>query len=103
MNPATVPAELNSRQSQPNAENPDNLNSNLLTSESDSREERKRQTLVALGIGGIGLLSILLVLFGYLRLNHATRGFYSRRLQMGAMVIVILVLLACFGLISMAT
>lgn len=40
--------------------------------------------LVSVAIGGGTLLALLSILFGYLRLEHATRGFYSGRLQLVA-------------------
>ena len=62
--------------------------------------DQTRQRVVSTGIVGGGLLCFLGVIFGYLRLNHATRGFYSRRLQMGAASVTILITLICYGLFA---
>ena len=51
-----------------------------------------RYRLQMAGIIGVGLLSILAVLFGYLRINHATRGLYNRRLQTISILIVIAII-----------
>ncbi len=40
--------------------------------------------LVSVAIGGGTLLALLSILFAYLRMEHATRGFYSGRLQLVA-------------------
>lgn len=64
-----------------------------------TRNSQTRKRLIHTGIGSLGVVSLLSVLFVYLRLNHATRGFYSRRLQVGASVIALIVLLACVGLV----
>jgi hypothetical protein len=64
----------------------------------ETRHAQTRRRLIHAGIAGLGTVSLLSVLFIYLRLNHATRGFYSRRLQVGASVIALIVVLACVGL-----
>jgi hypothetical protein len=43
-------------------------------------ELRLRDRLIGLGLASIGLIGSIGVLFGYLRLNHATRGLHSKRL-----------------------
>ena len=40
--------------------------------------------LISVAISGGTLLALLSILFAYLRMEHATRGFYSGRLQMVA-------------------
>lgn len=64
---------------------PDNTSVN---NESSGLEPEDEQTTLSrlklLGISGLGLFGLMATLFCYLRLNHATRGFYSRRLQAGA-------------------
>ncbi len=67
--------------------------------DSEWDENLTRVRLISTGIAGGGVLSLLMVLFGYFRLNHATRGFYSRRLQLGAASLAILIALACYLLI----
>ena len=70
-----------------------------MDAETETRNGQTRRRLIHTGIGGFGVVSLLSVLFVYLRLNHATRGFYSRRLQVGASVVALIVLLAVVGLI----
>lgn len=61
----------------------------LLTFDSDFRDEiesawrdiRAHNRLLQLGLGAGGLLTLLAVAFGYLRLDTATRGYYTGRLQ----------------------
>ncbi len=72
---------------------------NSHATETKTRRAQTRRRLILAGISGFGTVSLLSVLFVYLRLNHATRGFYSRRLQAGAAVIAFIVLMACVGLI----
>jgi hypothetical protein len=59
-----------------------------------ARQERmqSRQWLALLGLGGMACL--LAVVGGYLRLEEATKGYYTRRLRLTAIGIVLLVLLA---------
>ena len=45
------------------------------------RSARKRQRLVHAGFISVGVFGVLLLGYGYLRLDHATRGFYTGRLQ----------------------
>lgn len=60
----------------------------------DSESEKVlRNRLIAAAIIGSGVLSMLGIVFGYLRLDHATRGFYSGRLQSIAAAAAIVVLL----------
>ena len=47
-----------------------------------TKERQTRDRMVAIGLIGGTLLALLGVAFGYLRLDHATRGFYCGRLQM---------------------
>ncbi len=44
---------------------------------------------------GVGFFSLLAVLFGYLRLNHMTRGFYTGRLQTVSAVVAVIVVIIC--------
>lgn len=53
-----------------------------------------RARLRIAGVSGIGLLALLAVLVSYLKIDHATRGFYSRRLQTIGMLLAIGILLA---------
>jgi len=57
-----------------------------------SAESRMRYRLLLAGLCGAGLLGLLAVLFGYLRINHATRGFYNRRLQTISIMIMIAII-----------
>lgn len=72
---------------------------NTLNQKDDlSDRQRTRDRLVGFGaIGGL-LLALLGVLFVYLRLNHATRGFHSGRLQLLAGLISILIVTTCYFL-----
>ncbi len=60
--------------------------------------ERKttRDRLVGFGACGVAFLALMGVLFGYLRLDHATRGFHSGRLQMLSAFLAILILVTCY-------
>lgn len=59
------------------------------------KTEQTRTRLVQSGIIGASVLGLLLILFGYFHLEQATRGFYSVRLQMvGLIVILTLVAIA---------
>ncbi len=59
---------------------------------------RIRNRIVTAGVFGGALLGFLSVLFGYLKLNHLTRGFYSGRLQTLSIACVILILGLCYFL-----
>lgn len=61
-----------------------------------SSESKTRSRLLLAGICGAGLLGLLAVLFGYLRINHATRGFYNRRLQTISIMITIAIISAIY-------
>ncbi|MDG1874322.1 MAG: hypothetical protein P8J27_10455, partial [Mariniblastus sp.] len=65
-------------------------------SANESQDLRGR--LIAVGFGMGLMLALLGTLFGYLRLDHATRGFHSGRLQMSAIGVVALILLAGYFL-----
>ncbi len=56
--------------------------------------------LLGLGLIGGGILVLLGLLFSYLRLDHATRGFYGGRLQLVAAIAALIVLAACYFLWS---
>lgn len=58
--------------------------------ESEEVDRKKRMTLV--GTACFGVIGTILILFGYFRLNHATRGFYSGRLQTLALVMIVILL-----------
>lgn len=65
--------------------------------ETDPEAEKKTLArLKVIGISGLGLFGLLTLLFGYLRLNHATRGFYSRRLQACAALAAVAILAICY-------
>lgn len=66
--------------------------------ESDAEADQVQRRLLWVGIMGGGLLALLGVLFAYLRLERASRGFHSGRLQMYALSAAALILLACYGL-----
>lgn len=51
----------------------------LAESEETKVDRKKRMALV--GAASFAILGAILILFGYFRLNHATRGFYAGRLQ----------------------
>lgn len=61
-----------------------------------SAESRMRYRLLLAGLCGAGMLGLLAVLFGYLRINHATRGFYNRRLQTISIMIMIAIISAIY-------
>ena len=56
--------------------------------EEDSLSDSRRNRLVAAGFFGAIFLALLGVLFAYLRLDHASRGFHSGRLQMIALAVI---------------
>ncbi len=64
------------------------------------KEYQTRSRLFTTGAIALGVFGLLAVVFSYLRLNHATRGFYSRRIMMGAAVVAIVVVLFCISLIN---
>ena len=53
----------------------------------ESVDSQLRSRLICYAFFGGVLLVFLALLFGYLRLNHATRGFHSGRLQLAALVL----------------
>lgn len=60
----------------------------------DARSEKVlRNRVIAAAIFGGVVLALLGIVFGYLRMDHATRGFYSGRLQSIAAASAIVVLL----------
>ena len=54
-----------------------------------------RNHLVEAAIIGAGVFALLAIAFLYLRIDKATRGFYSRRLQTAAVVGAIVVVVLC--------
>ena len=58
--------------------------------ERNTELQKKRMCLVGAACGAV--VGTILILFGYFRLNHATRGFYAGRLQTLAMVMVAILL-----------
>ena len=60
------------------------------------REVQTKERLVGGGLIGASVLAMLAVIFGYLKMETATRGFYSRRLQTAMVMFVILVLAGAF-------
>lgn len=62
------------------------------------KAQQIRNRIVATGVVGGALLGILVVAFGYLKLNLLTRGFYSGRLQTMAIASAILILGLCYFL-----
>ena len=63
-----------------------------------AERRQMRNRLVGFGVLGGAGLALLGVLFGYLRLDHATRGFHSGRLQLLAAFFAILILATCYFL-----
>ena len=55
-----------------------------------------RSRIVGLAIFFIGILSLLGLSFTYLRLDHATRGFHSGRLQLLAVFLGLMIVGICF-------
>jgi hypothetical protein len=74
------------------------LDASLNSDDKSSEQQRTRDRLVGLGLMGGTLLALLGVVFGYLRLDHATRGFYCGRLQMLAGVSSALILAVSYFL-----
>ncbi len=68
----------------------------MLAEEKSSIDKSKRIMLV--GAGCIGIFGTILILFGYFQLNHATRGFYSGRLQTLALGLIVILLGFAFWL-----
>lgn len=62
----------------------------LAQEESTEIDRTKRMTLV--GAACFGVIGTIIILFGYFRLDHATRGFYSGRLQTLAFFLIIVLL-----------
>ena len=52
-----------------------------------------RKRLLKSGLVGGSIIALLAVAFGYLKMETATRGFYSRRLQTGSMIVAFALLL----------
>lgn len=72
------------------------VHANLRFDESVQRELRDHwraavldRRLLLTGGGGLALLALLGTLFGYLKLDTATRGYYTRRLQLAAGVVIL--------------
>ncbi len=67
------------------------------------RQKKTRDRLLFTGLLAIGLMGLLGLIFGYLRVDHATRGFYTGRIQMISLgiglVMVSLLCLAYFRLV----
>lgn len=66
------------------------------------RDQVQRQTILyrlrMTGLFGSGTLALLVVLFGYLRIEQATRGLYNRRLQtIGILLAAAIVGAICWG------
>ncbi len=61
-------------------------------------EFKTRNRLISGGLIGGALLGLLAVVFGYLKMEAATRGFYSRRLQTATLVMAFVILVAAFWL-----
>ncbi len=66
------------------------------------RDQIQSQTILyrlrMTGLFGSGTLALLVVLFGYLRIEQATRGFYNRRLQtIGILLAAAIVGAICWG------
>lgn len=81
------------------ADSNDTDGSNAVPGEADAAKQM-RNRLVMVGFGVVAFLALLGVVFSYLRLNHATRGFYSGRLQSLAIVCFIAILAVCYFLWS---
>ena len=64
-----------------------------IESPENSEDQSLRNRLISYAFSGGLMLVFLGLLFGYLRLDHATRGFHSGRLQLAALVLVGIVLL----------
>jgi hypothetical protein len=56
-----------------------------------ARAELKQQRHVLTGKALAGLVALLVVIAGYLRLEDLTRGYYTRLLRLGALVLLLLV------------
>lgn len=63
-----------------------------------AEQKQMRDRLVGFGVIGGAFLALMGILFAYLRLDHATRGFHSGRLQLLASFISILMLATCYFL-----
>lgn len=74
------------------------LDETINNKEDLAKEEQMRDRLMRFGVIGGGFLALMGVLFAYLRLHHATRGFHAGRLQMLAVFISILILATCYFL-----
>jgi hypothetical protein len=80
----------------------DGLNENETAGESVDASPRSelQNRLIGFGLVGGAVLALMGLLFAYLRLDHATRGFYGGRLQLGAIVLAVAVLAICYFLWS---
>lgn len=65
---------------------------------SSLKKRQLKQRIAASAIIGGGLLSLLTVLFVYLRLEHFTRGFYSARIQTISGIVSVAVIGICYFL-----
>ncbi|MFK7767362.1 MAG: hypothetical protein AB8B55_09085 [Mariniblastus sp.] len=63
-----------------------------------AKELGVKNRLVSVALAGGLLLGLLGIIFMYLRLDHATRGFYSGRLQTLAIVVAVVLLAATYFL-----
>lgn len=66
----------------------------ILAEEEAAVDKTKRMVLV--GAGCFGIFGTILILFGYFQLNHATRGFYSGRLQSLSLALIAILLGVAF-------
>lgn len=57
--------------------------------EQDWKEAVALSRLVKTGLGGGAVLLLLSVLYGYVKADNATRGFYTRRLRLGAATVIL--------------
>ena len=62
----------------------------------ESERDPLRDRLVAVALIGGAFLALLGVLFFYLRVDHASRGFYSGKLQMASLIAVAIILLVSY-------
>lgn len=63
-----------------------------------AEREQTRDRLVGFGVIGGAFLALVGVLFAYLRLDHATRGFHSGRLQLLSGLISVVIIATCYFL-----
>ncbi len=62
------------------------------------KKEQTRSRLFQTGVIGGSFLGLLLIFFGYLRLEQASRGFYSGRLQTVGIIVVLLLAVMTYWL-----